>query len=64
MRLMKACKFYGESTGGYALVTSQWVADIYTSEDLKFYAGIHKDEDFGYSLCVHFAWWRIGVTRR
>ena len=50
MRLMKACRFYGEDSGGYALVTKRWVVDIYTGEDLRFYAGIHRDEDFGYCL--------------
>lgn len=64
MRLMKACRFYGENEGGYAVVTRRWVADIYTGEDLRFYAGVHRDEDFGYSLCIHFAWLRIGVTQR
>ena len=64
MRLMKACRIYGEDSGGYALVTRRWVADIYTGEDLRFYAGVHRDEDFGYSLCIHFAWLRIGVTQR
>ena len=64
MRLMKACRFYGEGSGGYALVTSRWVADVYTGDNLKFYAGVNRDEDFGYSLCIHFAWLRIGVTQR
>jgi len=64
MRWMPARFYYGEGSTGYALVSKDWVADIYTGEDLKFYAGIHRDEDFGYSLCIHFAWLRIGVTQR
>ena len=64
MRWMPARFYYGEGSTGYALVSKDWVADIYTGEDLRFYAGVHRDEDFGYSLCIHFAWLRIGVTQR
>ena len=64
MRWMPARFYYGEDAGGYALVSKDWVADVYTGDDLRFYAGIHRDEDFGYSLCIHFAWLRIGVTQR
>ena len=64
MRWMPARFYYGEGSAGYVLVSKDWVADIYTGEDLRFYVGVHRDEDFGYSLCIHFAWLRVGITQR